>query len=460
MRDITGTKNSISHFIIASFLSGASLMFLLRNAHSRIKRTTEKKNERKDECIYLDYNGTTPIEPSVVSAMLPFFKTHFGNPSSSHKYGEVPKRAIADARESIANLLGDHASPSGVVFTGCGTEADNLAIHLALSRKTDGKNSSEKPHIVTTNIEHPAISVYLESLEREGKVEVTYVAVDQKGVVSAEDVIKAMDVDNKNTVLVTIMFANNETGALQPVQEIAAACHEKSILFHTDAAQAIGKISLEPIRHADMITIVGHKFGAPKGIAALYLKESTFKTENFLLLGGGQESGRRAGTENVPYIVGMGQAAKILLSSQNGKLQWEKNVEHMTAMRQRLFERLVKSHDNVSWQINGPGLKTDDKGRDNCLPNTLSIGIKGIQSGELLSNVGNRVACSAGSACHSHCTKMVSPVLRAMKVPLEYAVGTLRLSVGPHTTTHQIDAAAQLLSQEIQRQLSLRKNEL
>jgi len=240
-----------------------------------------------NKCIYLDYNGTTPIHPAVLHAMLPYLTQHFGNPSSSHHYGHEPKRAIHHARRALLSLLAspqdtDDPDPSSIVFTGCGTEANNLAIRLALLsslHKTDDERG--RLHVVTTDIEHPAISQCLASYassEPEGlapNIDVTYVPVDQEGIVSAQQVIDAI---RPNTALVTVMTANNEVGSLQPVLQIAKACREKNVLFHTDAAQAVGKIDLRGMAHsqwgADMITVVGHKFGAPKGIAALYTFQS------------------------------------------------------------------------------------------------------------------------------------------------------------------------------------------
>jgi cysteine desulfurase len=278
------------------------------------------------KCIYLDYNATTPIDPRVLQAMLPYLTTHFGNPSSSHAYGIEPKVAIQKAREAILKMLHPHCCPEkttkeeeqgGILFTGCGTEADNLAIHLAIQNrikcgrhdpKEDEKN---KCHIVTTNVEHPAVAQYLDALEKKGMVQVTRIPVNEEGYVTLDHVRQGIRLGE--TVLVTIMLANNESGALQPVKQVAEYCRKHGILFHTDAAQAVGKISVALDETGigdcvDMMTIVGHKFGAPKGIACLYVrpgclgnKEKGIQLESsdYLLIGGGQEGGKRGGTENV-----------------------------------------------------------------------------------------------------------------------------------------------------------------
>ena len=456
--------------------------------------------QRSDyKCIYLDFNGTTPVYPPVLEAMLPYLTEHFGNPSSSHYFGREPKRAVDESRRSLLGLIqhrehadvdgsditSDACDPSSIVFTGCGTESNNLAIRLSLlscQHKADDEYEHGTLHVISTNIEHPAITQCLNSYSTPGGltpfITVTYVPVNNEGIVSTEDVIKAI---RPNTALITIMTANNEVGSIQPVFEIAKLCRERHILFHTDAAQAVGKIDLRGLAHpktgADMITIVGHKFGAPKGIAALYIRPNCFKNESgrtnpedggsVLLMGGGQEFGRRGGTENVPYIVGMGRAADLLLEKRQKSMSdstiygFEYNAQHMAAMRERLLANLIqglgKEGEEESGresivQTNGP------KDPNQRLPNTLSVGLKGIRSGELLANIGNVVACSAGSACHSSssgCQNSISysSILKAMDVSPEYGIGTLRLSVGPDTTEKDVDDAADIIVQEAKRQL-------
>lgn len=395
-------------------------------------------------CIYLDYNGTTPINPLVLAAMLPFLTVHFGNPSSSHFYGQQPKVAMTQARQHLLELIGRPKElPSSIWFTGCGTESDNLAIQLAVQ---SNKNKKIK-HIVTTNVEHPAIAECLRSLESSNRdnVEVTYVPVETNGCVLAENIISAI---RKNTVLVTVMLANNESGALQPVAEIAAACRERGILMHTDAAQACGKVNVaELVGEADMITIVGHKLGAPKGVAALYVRDGCctcgdreLPSGGILLMGGGQEGGRRGGTENVPYCVGLGKAAQLAVQN------LEKNMKKMEALRTRLCQGLREQLPNANIRVNGP-IESDLR-----LPNTLSIGIAGIQSGNLLREIGDKVAASAGAACHSG-GGGVSSILRAMQVPDEFAKGTLRLSIGPSTSAADIDQAVILITKQVRIEL-------
>jgi cysteine desulfurase len=312
--------------------------------------------------------------------------------------------------------------------------------------------------VVTTNIEHPAITQCLHSYAQGGltpKITVSYVPVNNEGIVSTQDVMNAIQ---PNTALVTVMTANNEVGSIQPVLELASKCREKNVLFHTDSAQAVGKIDLRGLANdADMITLVGHKFGAPKGIAALYIRPKCIReNESVLLMGGGQENGRRGGTENVPYIVGMGRAAELLLEqreTEDGGVidRWQFNAHHMERMRDRLLENIANGLQNCTEvRVNGP---SDSKNR---LPNTLSIGFKGIQSGVLLSNIGNSVACSAGSACHSSSSVSAceySAILKAMNVPPEYGFGTLRLSVGPDTTEEDVDFAAAVIVEDARRKL-------
>ena len=417
----------------------------------------ESRNNNNNECIYLDYNGTTSIHPLVLAAMLPFLMVHFGNPSSSHAYGRIPQRAVTNARQSILRLLGTK-DPStdnnnSLWFTGCGTESDNLAIALALQSSPE-----PNPHIVTTNVEHPAIEKCLQHWQAAGRgVEVTYVPVQPNGRVRAEDVVMAL---RDNTVLVTVMLANNESGALMPIREIGHVCRQRNILVHTDAAQACGKVCLSELLRdkddqqlvVDMVTLVGHKMGAPKGIAALYVKphcltshgRSLPPNQAVLLHGGGQEFGRRGGTENVPYMVGMGKAADLSLQ------HLDRNMRHMEHLRTTLLEGLQDELDGVTTvRPNGP---SDASQR---LPNTLSVGIKGIQSGTLLSSIQDKVAASAGAACHSSSSSggSISSVLRAMKVPTEYATGTLRLSVGPTTTIQDIQKATKIIADEVKTQL-------
>ena len=483
----------------SSSVVGGSSKASFSTLSSEVSSTSDINGIKNPKCIYLDYNGTTPIHKRVLDAMTPFLTTQFGNPSSSHYFGQAPKIAIQKARTSILSLLYSKETiqqfrdssqllkqhHDGIIFCGCGTEADNLAIHLALEANrhrfmTDGGSSNNgdddrhrRPHIITSNVEHPAITEYLKALENDGTVRVTYVPVNEEGIVNVHDVMEAIDSD---TVLVTLMIANNESGAIQPIQKVSQCCKSHGVLFHTDAAQAVGKLSLRIDNDSsedgigdgiDMITIVGHKFEAPKGIACLYVKPGCFESnaiepKRYMLLGGGQEGGKRSGTENVPYIVGMGTAIDILMEEVEAKpeaaattpneeqqYRWQRNASEMESMRDRLYQGLKDGlgDDDDIVRNNGPN---ESKNR---LPNTLNVGLKGINAGILLNNIQDQVACSAGSACHATGVTSISPVLSAMNVPLEYANGTLRLSVGPSTTSEEIDTAINIIVKEVKRQL-------
>jgi cysteine desulfurase len=404
---------------------------------------TKTPSQSEEVCIYLDYNGTTPIYKDVLQAMWPFLTQHFGNPSSSHAYGKAPRQAIDQARLQILRYLLQSNEPvDSIWFTGCGTESDNLAVQLAIQ----SSGHVAKKHVVTCNVEHAAIEGYLKYLEAEGTIEVTYVPVQPDGRVRGQDIIAAL---RDNTILVTVMLANNESGALQPIQEIATECRQRGILIHTDAAQAAGKAScaVADMGYPDMISVVGHKLGAPKGIAALYVRPGCLEehgrkmphSHGVLLIGGGQEFGRRGGTENTASIVGMGYAA------QKAQAKLAQNAQHMEALRSRLLKNLQDKLGTENIRANGP----EDPNLRLC--NTLSVGIKDVHSGDLLAEVGHLVAASAGATCHS--AGAVSSVLRAMNVPLEFARGTLRLSVGPKTTTEEVDRAAVIIADAAKRQL-------
>ena len=375
----------------------------------------------------------------------PYFTQHFGNPSSGHAFGRQPRLAIDQARKTLLTAcLGVEEDVkldlSAIWFTACGTEADNLAIQIAL-QSTLPKTNGKLPHIVTSNVEHPAISVYLDALQEEGRIQVTAVPVGTDGCVDAKDVIAAI---TEETILVTLMLANNESGALQPVKEVSEACRKRGVLFHTDAAQALGKVSctLEDLGDPDMISLVGHKVGAPKGIAALYVRPKCYEengrklphNHGILLLGGGQEHGRRGGTENTPYIVGMAVAGEMAARDLS------KNAAHMEAMRSQLLKELEANLSDAGIEVRPNGPRDPSK----RLPNTLSVGLKDIHSGDLLAEISDKVAASAGATCHS--AAGISQVLQAMKVPPEFARGTLRLSVGPKTTSEEVSLAAKLIA--------------
>ncbi|KXZ56275.1 hypothetical protein GPECTOR_1g240 [Gonium pectorale] len=415
-------------------------------------------------CIYLDYNATTPIFPEVAREMAPFLYEHFGNPSSGHTYGRACKAAVDTARRRVASLISAQ-DPAEVHFTACGTESDNWAIYGAVmaarqrQRQAGGASSSSSyspsapPHVVTSAVEHPAVLVHLEHLQQQGLLTYTAVPVDGEGLVSPSDVAAAV---TPATVLVTIMHSNNEVGAVQPIADIADAARAAAaavggsdggggLLVHTDAAQSTGKVELEVgSLRVDAMTLVGHKFGAPKGVAALYVRRGVQLANYFY--GGGQEGGRRAGTENVMQVVGLGAAAE-LAEAEGPALR-----SHMAAMAQRLLAavlRGVRPEDRDKLRLNGPS----DASRR--LPNTLSLSIRGLNSPLALQRLSEQLAASAGAACHSGDAQSVSAVLRAMKVPVEYAAGTLRLSTGRHTTPQEVDRAAELILAEARRQGAL-----
>ncbi|MGD9008607.1 MAG: aminotransferase class V-fold PLP-dependent enzyme [Desulfobacteraceae bacterium] len=367
--------------------------------------------------VYLDYNGTTPHDPEVIQAMRPFLDQEFGNPSSAHFYGHKPKAAVETARRQVAQLLG--CKPREIVFTSGGTESNNHAIRgIAGSMKSRGR------HIITSTIEHPAVSEVCRFLEGDG-FETTFVSVDGRGVVDMQKLRQAVRPD---TILITIMHANNEVGTIQPIAEIAEIAAAGDIAMHTDAAQSVGKIVCDVRRlGVDLLSLAGHKLYAPKGVGALFVKQGVLP-EKFCF-GAGQESGWRAGTENVLEIVGLGKACEIAARD------LEANVEHMQAMRDRLHQGLVASLEDV--RLNGH--------EDQRLPNTLNLSFKALEADRILDAIGDRVAASAGAACHSSGVKL-SHVLEAMQVPEHWAKGTIRFSVGRMTTPEEIDQAIAIVA--------------
>jgi cysteine desulfurase len=372
--------------------------------------------------IYLDYNATTPHAPEVIDAMRPYLESYFGNPSSSYPYGRKTSEAIETARVQIAALL--NCASKEILFTSGGTESNNYAIRgIAFSRKNQGR------HIITSRIEHPAVSAVCEKLRSAG-FEVTVLPVDAQGLVSMGDVEKAIRPD---TILITLMHANNEVGSIQPIEEVAALAKPRGIVVHTDAAQSIGKIPTDvQILGVDLLTIAGHKLYAPKGIGALYIRNGLSLER--LMEGANQEGGRRPGTENVLEIVGLGKACEI------AKRDLSENYNHMKKMRDKLEASLLKHVPQL--RVNGHPMKR--------LPNTLSIGVHGVDTSILLAGIESQVAISAGAACHSGKVRM-SHVLQAMQVPEEWALGTLRLSTGRMTTEVEIDQAVSILVQVIGR---------
>jgi cysteine desulfurase len=352
--------------------------------------------------VYLDYNSTTPVDPRVAEAMRPYLADWFGNPSSSHVYGAEPKRALARARGQVADLIG--ADPSEIVFTGSGSEADNLALRGAvLAAKTD------RPHVITQVTEHPGILETCHALERHYAAEVTYLPVDGDGLVDPAALASALT-ERTITELVRITRAH---GAL----------------FHCDAAQAVGKIPLDVgDLGVDLMTIVGHKMYAPKGIAALYVRQDV--TLEPLIYGGGQEHGLRSGTENVALSVALGAAARLAAEDLA-----EAGDRHIAALRDRLHAGLTTRLPGRI-RLNGPA--------EPRLPNTLNISIDGIRGHDLLEAVPD-VAASTGSACHSG-DHRPSPVLSAMGLPDSRSLAALRISLGRWTTADDIDRTVELLT--------------
>src|SRR5713226_6327909 len=357
--------------------------------------------------IYLDYNATTPLDPAVVEAMLPYLREHFGNPSSTHQYGKTAHEAVEKARNQVADLLG--AQLDEIVFTGSGTEATNHALKgVIFAKPTDGGPWACDAHIITSAVEHPATLQTCDFLKRLA-CKITILPVDRYGLVDPGDVMKAID---RKTTLVSIMHANNEVGTIEPIKEIAAIAHEHGALMHTDAAQSLGKIPVDVSElDVDLLSVAGHKLYAPKGVGALYIRRGV-KLEP-LIHGAGHESGRRAGTENVPYIVGLGAACQIARQSQ---LQAS---ERLRQLRDRLWNHL-RTGLGERIVLNGHP--------DRRLPNTLNVNFVGHIGAELLQQV-PEIAASTGSACHEgHVT--LSPVLKAMSVSPDVGRGAVRLSVG------------------------------
>jgi cysteine desulfurase len=375
--------------------------------------------------IYLDYNATTPLLPEVVNAMQPYLTEYFGNPSSSHSYGLQTRQAIETARQQVANLLG--CDREEIIFTSGGSESNNLAIKgAAFAHRRKGN------HLITSLIEHPAVMEVCQFLETHG-FEVTYIPVDSFGQVDPADVQKAI---KSGTILITIMHANNEVGTIQSIADITAMARRHDILVHTDAAQSVGKI---PTRiddlGVDLLSLAGHKLYAPKGVGVLYIRRGV-EVEK-LIHGAGHEHNRRAGTENVLEIVGLGKACEIA-----GK-DLPATMDHLKRMRDQLYNGLrAELEDLVSFRLNGHP--------QHRLPNTLNISFANIEANLLLAEIGDNVAVSAGAACHSDRID-ISPTLQAMQVPLPYAMGTIRFSTGRPTTSPEIEETVRIVSSTVKK---------
>ena len=365
--------------------------------------------------IYADNAATTRMSDEVLEAMLPYFKENYGNASSLYKLGRDNHKAIEEARKKIASLLG--ASAMEIFFTSCGSESDNWAL-----KGTARKYASEgKKHIITSAIEHHAILHSAKALEEEG-YEVTYLPVDEKGRVSVADVEAAIKPD---TCLVSIMYANNEIGTIQPISEIGALCKSKGVLFHTDAVQAAGTLPIDvKAQNIDMLSMSAHKFHGPKGVGVLYCRRGLFPSN--LIDGGAQERGHRAGTENVAYIIGMAKAFELACAEME-----EKNAR-ISAIRDRIQKGIEVIHDS---RINGD--------QDNRLPGNLNISFSGIDGQSALFDMDlEGVAVSSGSACASGSVDP-SHVLLALGIPYEMAHGSVRISIGKYNTMEEADRIAE-----------------
>ena len=368
--------------------------------------------------IYLDYNATTPIDPRVFAAMTPYLTVEFDNPSSGHVFGRAAHRALDQARSDVAALIG--AAASEMIFAGSGSEADALAIRGAvLAARAAG---SDHPHMITQVTEHPAVLAACRDLQVLHGVAVTYLPVDATGRVDPGAVEAAI---TPGTVLVSIMHANNETGTIQPIAEIAAITRARGVLLHTDAAQSIGKITVDvDDLGVDLLTVVGHKMYAPKGIAALYVRTGVLLHP--IVAGGGQEHGLRAGTENLAYAVGLGRAADLAGQALSGG-----ETARLAALRDQLEQRL---YDRLPGRVHLNGHPRER------LPNTLNVRIPGAPALALLAGMPT-VAASAGSACHAGRDEP-SGVLTAMGLTRQDALSALRLSLGRWSTTREIETAA------------------
>ena len=368
--------------------------------------------------IYLDNNATTRVAPEVRDAMMPYLAEAYGNPSSAHTFGREMRRAVERARAQVAELLG--ASDAGeIVFTSCGSESDNWAIRGALERVPD------KRHVVTTRVEHEAVRNLCEKLEREG-CEVTWLDVDEEGLLDLEAVRAALRPD---TAVVSVMLANNETGVLFPVEEIGRVVREHSrAVFHVDGVQAVGKVPVDlKSTEVDLFSLSGHKFHAPKGVGALYVRDGLDLAP--FIIGGGQERGRRAGTEAVPYIVALGAASELARNFDgHGRVR---------SLRDRLEDTILDSVPNA--RLNGT------RERERRLPNTANISFEYVEGEAILAQLDDAgISVSTGSACNAE-SHVSSAVLRAMNVPYTAAQGSIRFSLGRYNTEAEVEHTLSVL---------------
>lgn len=367
--------------------------------------------------VYLDNAATTALSPKVLEKMMPYLTDIYGNASSPHSFGQTARIGVEHAREQVARAI--NADPSEIVFTGCGTESDNTVLFGVAERY-----AKKGDHIITTNVEHHAILHSCAALEKKG-IKVTYLPVDKDGLVTPEQVRDAI---TDKTILVSVMFANNEVGTIMPIPEIAAVCHEKGVLFHTDAVQAAGHIPIDvKAMGIDMLSISGHKFHGPKGVGVLY-ERNGIRLPSYII-GGEQEKGRRAGTENVAGIVGLGEALELAVTNMS------ETSARMTRMRDRLIEGIEATIPEV--KLNGHRTKR--------LPNNVNFSIKYIEGESILLMLDMAgIAASSGSACTSGSLDP-SHVLLALGLTHEVAHGSVRMTLGDDTTDEDIDYVLETL---------------
>ncbi|KPK88865.1 MAG: cysteine desulfurase [Deltaproteobacteria bacterium SM23_61] len=377
--------------------------------------------------VYLDHNATTPVHPEVLEAMMPFFRDQFGNASSIHWAGREVKKYLDEAREKVSALM--NADPQEIIFTGCGTESDNMAIKGVASTHQD-----KGRHIITSKVEHHAVLHTCQFMEGLG-YEITYLSVDREGLIDPGELRRSIRPD---TILVTIIFANNETGTIMPVQEIGEICRGKGVLFHTDAVQAVGKIPIDlKTLPVDILSLSGHKLNTPKGIGAQFIRKGTRLSP--LIHGGAQEHHRRAGTENIPYIIGLGKACEI------ARRDFARRHEVLQGLRDRLQEGIFRKIPHV--ELNGHPTQR--------LPNTLNVSFLYVEGESLLLNMDlEGIAVSSGSACTSG-SPDASHVILAMGKSALVAQSAIRFSLGWTNTGEDVDYVLEVLPPILERLRSI-----